>query len=101
VTIAAFVSPFEEERQQIKHIVGGHNYIEVYVSTTIDECERRDVKGLYKKARSGEIDNFTGISSPYEIPSKPDLTIDTKEVPLDEAVEAIFKILADKLHLQP
>ena len=71
--------------------------MEVYVSTSIEECERRDVKGLYKKAKSGEINNFTGISSPYEVPESPDVSIDTEKMSVDECVDAILAAIIDYL----
>ena len=72
------------------------NFFEVYVSTPIEECERRDAKGLYKKARRGEIPNFTGVTSPYEVPEAPDLIINTKEVSLEDAVSRIIEKIEDK-----
>ena len=78
VTLAAFVSPYKKDRENIKNIVKGVNFIEVYINTSLEECEQRDVKGLYKKARAGEIKNMTGISAPYEAPENPDIEILTK-----------------------
>jgi adenylylsulfate kinase-like enzyme len=101
VTIAAFVSPMKKDREMIQMIVGENNFFEVYVNTTLEECERRDVKGLYAKARAGEIKDFTGISSPYEPPVKPDLEIDTLSTSAQEAVERIINLIEDKLTLQP
>ena len=75
VTLAAFVSPYIKDREAVKQIVGPDNFIEIYVNTSLAECERRDVKGLYKKARSGEIKNMTGISAPYQAPVNPDLEL--------------------------
>ena len=77
VVIAAFISPYIKMREEIKEIVGADNYIEVYVNTSLEVCEERDVKGLYKKARAGEIKNFTGISSPFEAPVNPTIEIKT------------------------
>lgn len=74
--IACFISPYKEDRQMAKKIIGD-NFLEVYISTPLEECEKRDVKGLYAKARSGVIKGFTGIDAPYEIPSNPDYEIDT------------------------
>ena len=93
VTLACFVSPYIKDRDNIKKIVGDDNYIEIFVSTSLDECERRDTKGLYKKARKGEIINMTGISAPYEIPVSPDLEIDTVKESTDISVNKIFKFL--------
>jgi len=79
VTLAAFVSPYKKDRENIKNIVKSVNFIEVYINTSLEECEQRDVKGLYKKARAGEIKNMTGISAPYEAPENPDIEILTKK----------------------
>ncbi|MBJ59548.1 MAG: adenylyl-sulfate kinase [Flavobacteriales bacterium] len=98
VTLACFVSPYIKDRDNIKKIVGHDNYIEIFVSTSLDECERRDNKGLYKKARKGEIINMTGISAPYEIPISPDLEIDTVKESTDKSVNKIFKFLEKKLY---
>lgn len=88
IVLTAFISPYKKDRENAREIIGD-DFFEIYVSTPIEECEKRDVKGLYKKARKGEIPNFTGISSPYEIPDSPDMIINTKEIPLDEAVSLI------------
>lgn len=90
VTIAAFISPYIKTREEIKEIMGSENYIEVFVNTSLEVCEERDVKGLYKKARSGEIQNFTGISSAYETPINPTIEIKT---PLDSPEASVAKIL--------
>ena len=99
LTIAAFVSPLKKDRELIRSIVGPENYFEIYVNTPLEECERRDVKGLYAKARAGEIKEFTGISSPYEPPVNPDLEIDTLSTSVDEAVVRILNLIEDKLTL--
>ncbi|RXP57055.1 adenylyl-sulfate kinase [Lutibacter sp. HS1-25] len=91
VVIAAFISPYIKTREEIKEIVGADNYVEVYVNTALEICEQRDVKGLYKKARRGEIKNFTGISSAYEAPINPTVEIKT---PLDSPQAAVDKIMA-------
>ncbi len=98
VTLACFVSPYINDRDIVKKIVGHDNYIEIFVNTSLEECERRDTKGLYKKARKGEIKNMTGISAPYEIPVSPDLEIDTVKDSMDKSVEKIFKFLEKKLY---
>lgn len=98
ITLASFISPLESERQMIRKIVGAENYFEVFINTSLEECERRDVKGLYKKARKGEIEEFTGISSPYEIPQNPDLEINTEKTSVEEAVEIIFEIIKDQIN---
>lgn len=90
ITLTSFISPFEEDRRNAKQILG-ESYIEIFVSTPLEECEKRDVKGLYEKARAGEIANFTGISSPYEVPENPTIAIDTSKYSLEEATEYIMK----------
>ncbi len=86
ITIAAFISPSNEIRQMATRIIGADNFLEVYVSTPLEECEKRDVKGLYAKARRGEIKNFTGISAPFEAPEHPALSLDTSKLSLEESV---------------
>lgn len=97
VTITAFISPLAEDRERAKEIIGAANFVEIFVNTPLSVCEERDVKGLYKKARQGEIENFTGISSPYEAPSTPDIEIRTENETIEESVEKIFQILEEKL----
>jgi adenylyl-sulfate kinase len=99
VVLSAFISPFEADRQQVKTIVGVENYIEVFVNTPIEICEQRDVKGLYKKARAGEVKNFTGIDSPYEEPKSPDITIRTHELSLEESVGVLMKMILPQIRL--
>ena len=99
VVLAAFVSPFKKDRENIKNIVGKLNFVEVYVNTSIEECERRDVKGLYKKSRAGEINNMTGISSPYEVPDHPDIEIKTEYESIEESVKKIIDFITPKLQL--
>jgi adenylylsulfate kinase len=91
VVLSAFISPFEADREQVENIVGHENYLEVFVNTPLEVCEQRDVKGLYKKARAGEVKNFTGIDSPYEIPSNPDVNIPTHELTLDQSIDMLLK----------
>jgi adenylyl-sulfate kinase len=93
IVLAALVSPFEKDRQHIKEAVGSDRFLEIHVSTPLETCEQRDVKGLYAKARRGEISHFTGISSPYEIPRNPDLSIDTTDTSIEEAVKQILDLL--------
>ncbi len=90
VVIASFVSPYREDRENVKRIVGYNNFVEVFVNTPIEECERRDVKGLYAKARAGEIKNFTGVNAPYEAPLAPDVEVDTTLTSVEEAVVLIM-----------
>lgn len=95
--LAAFVSPYREDREMVKNIVGQQNFIEVYVNSSLEECEKRDVKGLYMKARKGEIKNMTGISAPYEPPMNPDIEIFTDKQSMEECADIILKYLKFKL----
>lgn len=97
LTLAAFVSPYIKDRMSVKQIVGADNFIEIYVNTSLEECERRDVKGLYKKARAGEIKNMTGISAPYEAPLNPGLEVVTDGQPIEESVKTILEFINKKL----
>ena len=90
VTLNCFVSPTIEIRENAKVIIGGEDFIEVYINASIETCEERDVKGLYKKARKGEIKDFTGISSPFEAPENPDIEINTSELSIDESVQKVL-----------
>ena len=100
VVLAAFVSPYKKDRDNIKNIVKDVNFVEIYINTSIEECERRDVKGLYKKARAGEIKNMTGISSPYESPTSPDIEIKTENESINDAVKKIIDFIKPKLKLK-
>lgn len=97
VVIAAFISPYVNMREQIKDIVGTDNYIEVFVNTPLEVCEQRDAKGLYKKARTGELKNFTGISAPYETPINPFIEIETMKESPEQAVQKILSMIKNKL----
>ena len=97
ITLAAFISPYIKDRQEVQQIVSKDNFIEIFVNTSLEECERRDVKGLYKKARSGEIKNMTGISAPYEEPTNPDLEVITDGHSIKESVEIIINFINKKL----
>jgi len=97
IVLSAFISPFHADREQVKNIVGAENYIEVFVDTPLEVCEQRDVKGLYKKARAGEVKNFTGIDSPYEAPERADIVIPTDRVPVEEAVEQLMQYILPKV----
>lgn len=92
IVLTSFISPFVRDRRSAREIIGDA-FIEVYVSTPLEECERRDVKGLYKKARSGELPNFTGVNSPYEVPEHPDIVIDTSKGTMEECVETVLSEL--------
>ena len=97
LTLAAFVSPYIKDRETVKKIVGTDNFIEIYINTSLAECEKRDVKGLYKKARAGEIKNMTGISAPYEAPVNPDLEVITDGQPIEKSVKTILEFINKKL----
>lgn len=99
IVLSAFITPFAKDREMIRNIVGEKYYIEIYVSTPLEECERRDVKGLYARARRGEIKQFTGIDSAYEIPEKSDLVIDTVKLSPDEAADLICQNLLPRIKL--
>ena len=97
ITIAAFISPSNDIREMAANIIGKDDFLEVYVSTPIEECERRDVKGLYAKARRGEIKNFTGISAPFEAPAHPALTLDTSALSLEESVNKLLELILPRI----
>ncbi len=96
VVLAAFVAPYKKDRLVIQQAVGTKNYLEVFVNTSLEECERRDVKGLYKMARKGEIKNMTGISAPYEAPDNPNAEI-TEKNSIEESVEIIYNTIKNNL----
>ena len=93
VAITAFVSPFKADRDKVRSIIGNNDFVEIYCAANLSVCEKRDTKGLYKKARLGEIKEFTGISSPYEIPENPEITIDTGNIGLKDSVQEIINYL--------
>ena len=97
VTIAAFISPTNAIRTMAADIIGREDFLEVYVSTPIEECEKRDVKGLYAKARRGEIKDFTGISSPFEEPKDAFVSIDTSKQPLEASVKALMDAILPRI----
>ena len=97
LTLAAFISPYIKDREGVQKIVKAENLIEIYVNTSLEECERRDVKGLYKKARTGEVKNMTGISAPYEAPVNPDLEVITDGSSIEENVKTILEFITLKL----
>ena len=99
ITIAAFVSPTNDLRRMARDIVGEDDFVEVYMSTPLEECERRDVKGLYARARRGEVKNFTGISAPFDIPEHPTLSIDTTDSRPEECAQLIFNHIAERISL--
>ena len=91
ITLNSFISPTQQIREEVRSIVGADDFLEIYINAPLEVCEARDVKGLYEKARKGEIKNFTGIDSPYEAPENPFLEIRTDRLTLEESVDAIFK----------
>ncbi|MBX2943861.1 MAG: adenylyl-sulfate kinase [Cyclobacteriaceae bacterium] len=91
IVLSAFISPFASDRELVKQTVGEAAFMEIFVDCPLEECEQRDVKGLYQKAREGAIKNFTGIDSPYEKPSHPDLIIKTDELSLEESLDLLLK----------
>ena len=97
ITIAAFISPNNELREMASTIIGKDNFLEIYVNTPIEECERRDVKGLYAKARKGEIKDFTGVSAPFEAPEHPALSLDTSVLSLEESVNKLLDLILPKV----
>lgn len=99
VALTAFISPLKKDRDLAREIIGEGNFLEVYINTPLDICEKRDVKGLYKKARAGEIKNFTGLDSPYEAPVEAELEIVTVNKSIEESVEEIYSYLLEKLKL--
>lgn len=99
VTLAAFISPLQKDREKIKQIVGKENFIEIYVKASVEACEKRDVKGLYQKARNGEIKNFTGISAPYEEPENPDVLVNSEKETIAESIQIIMDQIKTKLEL--
>ncbi|EQB39201.1 hypothetical protein M947_08590, partial [Sulfurimonas hongkongensis] len=96
IVLSAFISPFKEDRDRVRELVGAEEFIEVFVDTPLEVCESRDPKGLYKKARDGEIPNFTGISSPYEAPQNAQIHIKTDEMDIEESVDVIVSYLNEK-----
>jgi adenylylsulfate kinase len=99
VVLAAFIAPYEKDREFIKKTVGFDNYIEIFVNTSLEVCEQRDVKGLYEKARKGEIKNMTGISAPYEQPIKPDVEV-SNEYSIEESVDLIYNKIMNQIRLK-
>lgn len=97
VTIAAFISPNNMLREMASKIIGHDDFIEVFVSTPLEECERRDVKGLYAKARRGEIKNFTGISAPFEAPENPAISLDTSKLSVEQSVNRLLDLILPRI----
>ena len=93
IVLTAFISPFRDDRQRVRSLVPHGEFLEIYVRCPIEICEARDVKGLYKRARAGLINDFTGVSSPYEEPTAPELTVDTDQLDMDQSVDAVIGLL--------
>jgi adenylylsulfate kinase len=93
--IASFVSPYRESRDFVRKLC--RSFAEIYVATPLEECERRDVKGLYARARRGEVRNFTGIDDPYEVPEQPELTLDTRTLSVEQSVARVLALYEDQL----
>jgi adenylylsulfate kinase len=96
VVLTAFISPFREDRQVVRALHKEDDFIEVYCAASLEACETRDIKGLYKRARQGEIKDFTGVSSPYEVPEHAEVVVDTGKISLDESVEIVMSHLKKK-----
>ncbi len=101
MALTAFISPFRADRERVRKLLGEQDFIEVYVGCSLEECERRDVKGLYKRARTGEIPNFTGISSPYQVPEAAEVVLETDRYSIAECVEKLVGYLEKRGVLQP
>ena len=98
IVLSAFISPFESDRELVKQTVGPENFVGVFVDCPLEVCEKRDAKGLYEKARSGKIKNFTGIDSPYERPVNPDITIKTNEVSVEDALTHLLELVLPRVN---
>lgn len=96
IVLTAFISPIRKDREQVRKLFEGKDFIEVYVNCSLDVCEQRDVKGLYERARAGEIKEFTGISSPYEEPIIPELVVDTDKHSIEECVQQVMVLLDER-----
>ena len=96
IVMTAFISPFNKDREEARKLISNYDFIEIYCKATLETCEARDVKGLYKRARAGEIKNYTGIDSPYEKPENPEIVIDTDQQSLEESISNILDFLKSK-----
>ena len=96
ITLTAFISPYQEDRESVRNLMPHGDFIEIYCKASIETCEKRDVKGLYKKARSEEIKNYTGIGSPYEAPVKPEIEINTDKYSVRESIGVVIKLLLER-----
>ena len=96
IAITAFISPFIEDRIAVRNLMPLGDFIEIYCKASLETCEARDIKGFYKRARKGEIKNYTGIDSPYEQPKHPELTLDTELLSINDAIEIVLKLLVER-----
>ncbi|HXX57054.1 MAG TPA: adenylyl-sulfate kinase [Thermodesulfovibrionales bacterium] len=101
IAMTAFISPYREDRDNVRALLKEDEFIEIFLRCPIEECERRDPKGIYKKARTGEVKEFTGISAPYEEPAHPEIILDTDKLTLEEAVEAVMRYLIQNEYIKP
>jgi bifunctional enzyme CysN/CysC len=93
IVLCSFISPFRAERRMVRELVEANEFLEIFVDTPLEECIRRDPKGLYARAQAGKIKNFTGIDSPYEVPEQPEILLATREVPVQDAVARVISEL--------
>ena len=101
IVITAFISPFEAEREMVRKMMKKNEFIEVFIKVPLAEAEKRDVKGLYAKARAGTLKNFTGVDSPYEVPQNPEIIIDTTKVTANKAADFIVNYITSELNPGP
>ncbi|MEO8088048.1 MAG: adenylyl-sulfate kinase [Bacteroidota bacterium] len=99
IVLAAFISPFRSDRQQVRDLVAKGDFIEVFINCPLETCELRDPKGLYKKARAGEIKDFTGVSSPFEIPAQTEIEIRSDQMSVEQAAEKIVRLIKSKIEM--
>lgn len=100
MTLTAFISPYQEDRNGVRELVEEGEFLEIHVKCDVAECERRDPKGLYEKARAGEIKNFTGIDAPYEAPENPEVVVETDKQTLEESVEQVIQFLQEEGYIK-
>ena len=100
ITLAAFISPEKKMRDMASQIIGDKDFVEVYISTPIEECEKRDVKGLYAKARKGELKEFTGVTAPFEAPESPSISLDTSVLSVEQSVNKLIELLLPMINLE-
>ncbi len=100
IVLSAFISPLKSDRDQARKLIGTENFIEIFVHCPLPTCEKRDVKGLYSKARKGLIPNFTGIDAPFENPKQPDMTIDTETESMEKSLEKLLEFIGPKIELE-